>query len=126
MKAIKLFLLKEELKSNVDLFVDYCNETYEIIQEDGSMKLLKGVQLIDDIGLLEEIIQWNENLNVDRIIAAMGMHGYAHYLRVSNLWKPLRYKPQNYEYEQKEKPQQVKKLSHFKPQNRTNRYFRSR
>lgn len=23
MKAIKLFLLKEELKSNVDLFVDY-------------------------------------------------------------------------------------------------------
>lgn len=109
-----------------DLFVDYCNETYEIMQEDGSIKLLKGVQLIDDIGLLEEIIQWNENLNVDRIIAAMGMHGYAHYLRVANLWKPLRYKPQNQEQEQKEKPQTPKKLNHFKPQNRTNKYFRSR
>lgn len=109
-----------------DLFVDYCNETYEIEQLDGTKKLLKGVQLIDDIGLLDEIIAYSENLNVDRITAAMSCVSYAHYLRVSGLWKPMRYKVQDYEYEQKEKPQPPKKLSHFKPQNRTNRYFRSR
>lgn len=109
-----------------DLFVDYCNETYEVEQEDGTIKLLKGVQLIDDIGLLEEIIQWNENLNVDRITGAMSCVAYAHYLRVANLWKPMRYKVQDYNNEQKEKPQTPKKLNHFKPQSRTNKYFRSR
>ena len=108
-----------------NLFVDYCNETFEIEQEDGTIKLLKGVQLIDDIGLLEEIIQWNENLNVDRITSAMACCSYLHYLRVSNLWRPMRYKIQDNE---EEKPKQVvqKKLTFFKPQNRTNRYFRNR
>ena len=108
-----------------NLFVDYCNETFEIEQEDGTIKLLKGVQLIDDIGLLEEIIQWNENLNVDRITSAMACCSYLHYLRVSNLWRPMRYKIQDNE---EEKPKQAvqKKLTFFKPQNRTNRYFRSR
>ena len=108
-----------------NLFVDYCNETFEIEQEDGTIKLLKGVQLIDDIGLLEEIIQWNENLNVDRITSAMACCSYLHYLRVSNLWRPMRYKIQDNE---EEKPKQAvqKKLTFFKPQNRTNRYFRNR
>ena len=75
-----------------DLLVDYCNETYEIEQPDGSIKLMLGVQLIDDIGALEEIIQWNENLNVDRLTSLMGCISYNHFLRVSNRWKPLRIK----------------------------------
>lgn len=74
-----------------DLFVDYCNEEIEIEQEDGSIKILKGVQRIDDIGLLEEIIQWSENLNVDRITSAMGACAYAHFLRSSFRWKPTIY-----------------------------------
>ena len=35
-----------------DLFVDFCNEPYEIEQEDGTIKVVKGIFLIDDIGLL--------------------------------------------------------------------------
>lgn len=97
-----------------ELFIDYCNETYEIEQKDGSIKLLKGVQLIDDIGLLEEIIQWSENLNVDRITSAMACFSYAHYLRTASLWKPLRYKKQKDEGEVIEKPKEPKKVTHYR------------
>ena len=83
------------------------------------------IQLIDDIGLLEEIIQWNENLNVDRITAAMGCVSYAHYLRVSNLWRPLRYKVQDNSEQPQVKQEPPKKLNFFnKTQKKT--FFRSR
>ena len=71
-----------------DLFVEFCNENHEIEQEDGTIKVFKGVQLIDDIGLLEEIINWSENLNVDRITSAMAAYSYAHYLRSAQFWIP--------------------------------------
>lgn len=104
-----------------DLFIDYCNETYEIEQKDGTIKLLKGVQLIDDIGLLEEIIQWSENLNVDRITSAMGCVGYSHFLRVSSRWKPLRYKVQKNE-EEKPNVRVERKIQHFNT-NRKRTFF---
>lgn len=94
-----------------DLFVEECNETYEIEQEDGTTKVLKGVQLIDDIWLLEEIIQWSENLNVDRITSAMGCYGYAHYLRSSYKWKTPFYKGDP----QLQKPQLPKEQTTKKP-----------
>jgi len=70
-----------------NLFVEYCNEEFEYENEDGTIVRLKGVQRIDDIWLLEEIIQWNENLNVDRLTAALGAWGYIHYLQSSHKWK---------------------------------------
>ena len=103
---------KTSKKFLFDLFVDYTNEIFEFPQKDGTTKILKGVHLIDDIGLLEEIIMWNENLNVDRITSAMGCNGYAHYLRTANLWKPLRYKNQD---EEQEKPaiKTERKMQHY-------------
>lgn len=69
------------------LFVEYCNEEFEVEQEDGSVITLKGVQRIDDIGLLDEIIAWSENLNVDKITGIMGANAFLHYLRSSFRWK---------------------------------------
>ena len=108
-----------------NLFVDYCNEVFEIEQEDGTIKLIKGVQMIDDLGLLEEIIMWNENLNVDRITSAQACVAYCHYLRVSNLWKPLRYKRQD-QQEEAPKTEQPKKLNFFKQTKQRNKFFRNR
>jgi len=107
-----------------DLFVDYCNETFEIEQEDGTLLILKGVQLIDDIGLLDEIIQWSENLNVDRITSAMGAVAHAHYMRSSYKWKPLNYvKPDS----QNEKPKESKERPKtFYAQNKRNVSFYNR
>jgi hypothetical protein len=100
-----------------DNFVEECNQTFEIEQQDGSIKYLKGVQLIDDIGLLDEIIMWSENLNVDRITSAMGNYGYAHYLRTANMWKPTIHKRDN---EQDDQPQSKvpRKLTYFRENNR--------
>jgi hypothetical protein len=78
-------------KTLFDLFVDYCNETTEVEQENGEVLILKGVQKIDDIGLLDEIILWSEHLNVDRITSAMGAYGYFHFLNSSYRWRVPKY-----------------------------------
>lgn len=70
-----------------DMFVSYCNEVFEVEQEDGKILILKGVQRIDDISLLDEIIQYNDNLNVDLITSAMGAYGYKEYLKNSYIWR---------------------------------------
>ena len=78
------------------LFTEYCNKSFIFENEDGTMAELKGVQRIDDIYLLDEIIQYNENLNVDRITAVMGAIGYAHYLTSSHLFKPRKLESNNH------------------------------
>lgn len=67
-------------KTLFNLFLDYCNEEFVTFDELGREVILKGVQKIDDIWLLEEIINYSENGNFDRITAAMGGFGYIHYL----------------------------------------------
>lgn len=110
-------------KELFNLFVDECNETHEVDQGDGTIKLLKGIQLIDDIGLLEEIIQWSENLNVDRITAAMGCSAYAHYLRTTYQWKTQFYKGDSQlQKPQLPKEQITKKPMFFNPNKKT--FFR--
>ncbi len=101
-----------------DNFVEECNETFEIEQEDGTIKLLKGVQLIDDIILLDEIIMWSENLNVDRITSAMGASGYAHYLRSANIWKTSIFKKQE-ERDEEPQPKAPRKMTFFQNRNRS-------
>ena len=105
------------------LFVEYCNEEYTFENEDGNMISVKGVQRIDDIGLLDEIIQYNENLNVDRITAAMGAIGYAHYLVSSFLFKP----PTN-QIQRDDNKQQIKKTkshntSFYSSKNRSRSFY---
>lgn len=108
-----------------DLFVDECNETFEIEQEDGSIRYLKGVQLIDDLGLLEEIIMFSDNLNVDRITSACGAFSYAHYLRSSNMWKTTMYKKESIRDETPQ-PKAPRKISHFRENSRRSPFSQRR
>lgn len=105
-----------------DHFVEECNETFEIEQEDGSIKLLKGVQLIDDLGLLEEVIMYSDNLNVDRLTSAMAASGYAHYLRTSNLWKTTLHKKE--ERDETPQPKAPRKMQFFQQRQRS--FFQQR
>lgn len=84
----------------MDLFIDYCNEEHEVELEDGSIKIYKGVQLIDDIHLLDEIINYSEHANVDRIIGAIGGLGYIHYLNASRSWNSSKNYKKSIEEEQ--------------------------
>lgn len=91
-------------KFNFDFFVEMCNEDIDIYNDDGTTYTVKGVQTIDDIGVLDEIINWSENLNVDRLVSISGSYVYAHYLRSSFKWKVTTYKkPINDEEKPKEK-----------------------
>lgn len=108
-----------------DLFVDYCNEEIEIEQEDGSIKILKGIQRIDDIGLLDECIQWSENLNVDRITSAMGACAYNHFLRSSFRWKPTLYAKKN-EDQEPQKSKQERQRQFFSQTGRNRSFFSKR
>lgn len=58
-----------------------CNEVIEVEQDDGTTVNMYGVQKINDIGLLDEIINYKEEGNFDRISAALGAVGWMHYLK---------------------------------------------
>lgn len=103
-----------------DLFVDYCNEEYDmtVIGDDGKEKIItvKGVQMIDDIYLLDEIISYQENANVDRIIGAMGGYGYLHYLISSQNWIPSK-SFNRYNNQQQEAKKEIQRTKSFYSKN---------
>ena len=107
------------------LFVDYCNETFEVENEDGTLVILKGVQRIDDIGLLDEIIQWSEHANVDRLVAVYGAYGFLHYLNSSFLWRVPTLKKETDNQEIPERSTQSKSF-YTKPKRRSGFYGRQR
>ena len=66
-------------------FKNYCKREFEIYNEEGDSISVLGVELIDDIGLLDEIIAYSEDNNVDRITSAMSCLGYEQYLHANYL-----------------------------------------
>ena len=71
------------------LFVEYCNEEFIIQDENGRDISILGVQLINDVALLDEIITYKEGNNVDRITAMMGAMGYEFYLYVNFMFPKI-------------------------------------
>ena len=65
--------------------MDYCWQDFVIGYDDstGLDITVKGIELIDDIALLDEIIQYKPGLNVDRIIA----FGHALVLAIYRDWE---------------------------------------
>lgn len=71
--------------------VDYCWQDFVVGYDDqtGLDITVKGVELIDDIALLDEIIQYKPGLNVDRIIA------FGHALVLSRYFDDNNYMPKS-------------------------------
>lgn len=65
--------------------VDYCWQDFVVGYDDqtGLDITVKGIELIDDIALLDEIIQYKPGLNVDRIIAFGHALVLARYLTIT-------------------------------------------
>ncbi len=87
LKRTKGWSPKASKKYLQNLFADYCNEEFEVETEDGEIITIKGVQRIDDIWLLEEIINWAEGKNCDRLTAIYGAYGFLSYLQSSQRWR---------------------------------------
>src|SRR5690606_22214372 len=62
---------RQSKKVILGMFIEFCNEVIEVEQEDGTVKTMYGVQKIQDIVLLDEIINYKEDGNFDRISAAL-------------------------------------------------------
>jgi hypothetical protein len=58
---------ESNVKFMMGRLLDYCEEIIEIEQEDGTIKTIKGVERIDDIGVLNEIIGYKKDGNFDRL-----------------------------------------------------------
>lgn len=111
-------------KTLFDIFVNMCNETFEYEDEDGKIITLKGVQRIDDIGLLDEIIGWGENVNVDRITSAMASYSYIHFLQSSYRWKVKEMQRENKEVKQSKKSSRQKQF--YTSSGRSRSFYRGR
>ncbi len=62
------------------LLTKYTNETHTIKDENGDDFTVLGVELIPDIGILEEIESYTKEGNFDRLRSFMGALMYSHYL----------------------------------------------
>jgi hypothetical protein len=62
------------------LVKNYMRQEFVIQDENGEEKTVLGVQMINDIGLLDEIITYKKDNNVDRITSFMSCLGYEFYL----------------------------------------------
>lgn len=71
--------------------VDYCWQDFVVGYDDntGLDITVKGIELIDDIALLDEIIQYKPGLNVDRIIS------FGHALALSRYYDDNNYMPKS-------------------------------
>jgi hypothetical protein len=61
-----------------NMLVDYCKEEHVLgIDDDGNQIIKYGVEFIEDIGLLREMLDWKKGGNFDRITAFMHALAYA-------------------------------------------------
>ncbi len=60
--------------------IAYANAEHTVINEKGEEEVVLGVDLINDIGLLDEMITYRPDNNVDRITSFMSCLGYENYL----------------------------------------------
>lgn len=109
----------------IGMYANYLDENIKVINEKGIEVIVKRVQTIKDIWLLSEIMNFTESGNFDRISGHIGVIGFIHFLEKNYIYPKVKYKKKESE-EQVVQQQTPKKLNHFKPQNRTNKYFRSR
>ena len=70
----------ENKKFLLGLVKNYARQEFTIIDEHGEEKTILGVQMINDIGLLDEMIMYKKDNNVDRITSFMSCLGYEFYL----------------------------------------------
>jgi len=74
---------KQSKQKLLNMFVNYCNADIDSVNTEGETIKVKGITRIDDIHLLNEIINYKEDGNFDRISASLGAIGWLHYLETN-------------------------------------------
>ena len=113
----------ENKKFLLGLVINYARQEFTITDENGEEKTVLGVQMINDIGLLEEMIMYKKDNNVDRITSFMSCLGYEFYL-FNNYMLPTSINKKKQKDEQKKKPPEKSMAERFYgSSNRTPKFF---
>lgn len=105
-------------------FVDYTKAEFNIELENGDIITVLGVELIDDIGLLDEIISYKKGNNVDRITAMMGAMGYEFQLHLNYMYPRMQSQEQIRMQQKVRKPELNMAQRMFKTPPKNNPYSR--
>lgn len=90
--------------------LEYCDENIEIEDENGNIEIIKGVERIDDIGVLEEIIGYKKGGNFDRLTSFGSSLMYD--LHLTNVYITPKFK-REYEKEENQKHRKRRKSGLF-------------
>ena len=113
----------ENIKFLFGLLKNYARQEFVIQDEDGNEKTILGVQMINDIGLLEEMISFKKDNNVDRMTSFMSCLGYEFYLFNNYMLPSTSNRRAKKEEEQKKKPEKTMAERLYGSSNRTKKYF---
>lgn len=80
---------KKNREKLFSLLVSYTKRRFTEEDEEGNVHTYLGIQKIDDIGLLEEIIAYKEGNNVDRMVSFMSCLGYEFYLYCNHMFPDI-------------------------------------
>lgn len=95
----------ENKKFLFGLVKNYAKQEFIVQDEDGNDKTVLGVQMINDVGLLEEMISFKKENNVDRITSFMTCLGYEFYLFNNYMLPTATSRRQKTDDQQKKKPE---------------------
>ena len=113
----------ENIKFLFNLLKNYARQEFTIIDEEGNEKTILGVQMINDIGLLDEMISYKKDNNVDRMTSFMSCLGYEFYLFNNYMLPSATSRRPKREDEVKKKPEKTMAERFYGTSNRTRRYF---
>lgn len=102
---------KQSKRKLLAMYANYLEEDCQKINSDGDSITVKRVQTIDDIALLQEISNYTENGNYDRIMGHMGSIGLIHFLEKNYIY-PKGTGVKNYD-EEKPKEKKERQISHY-------------
>lgn len=96
------------------LLLSYTKRRFTVEDEDGNIKTILGIQKINDIGVLDEIIAYKEGNNVDRLTSFMSCLGYEFFLYISNMFPDVsRQLELRRDKQRNESQRKVRKSSNF-------------
>ena len=113
----------ENIKFLFGLLKNYARQEFVIQDEDGNEKTILGVQMINDIGLLDEMISFKKDNNVDRMTSFMSCLGYEFYLFNNYMLPSTRNRKPKQEDNQSKKPEKTMAERLYGSSNRAKRYF---
>jgi hypothetical protein len=113
----------ENIKFLFGLLKNYARQEFTITDEDGNEKTILGVQMINDIGLLDEMISFKKDNNVDRMTSFMSCLGYEFYLFNNYMLPSTVNRRPKQEDNQRKKPEKTMAERLYGSSNRTKKYF---